>query len=67
MALKQVVLCRKKGLDNGEIVFAVNMSVRLVEEYQRLIAELAQRNPSFERSLADRLNALLTERKGGAT
>ena len=67
VAFKQVVLCRKKGLQNGEIAFAVNMSIRLVEEYQRLIEEFAQRNPSFERSLGDRLDKLLKDRKEDAT
>lgn len=67
VAFKQVVLCRKKGLQNGEIAFAVNMSIRLVEEYQRLIEEFAQRNPSFERSLGNRLDELLQDRKEDAT
>ncbi len=63
VAFKQVVLCRKKGLQPGEIAFAVNMSIRLVEEYQRLIEEFAQRNPSFERSLGTRLDELLNDRE----
>jgi len=67
VAFKQVVLCRKKGLQNGEIAFAVNMSIRLVEEYQRLIEEFAQRNPSFERSLGNRLDELLKDRREDAT
>ena len=67
VAFKQVVLCRKKGLQNGEIAFAVNMSIRLVEEYQRLIEEFAQRNPSFARSLGNRLDELLQDRKEDAT
>ena len=67
VAFKQVVLCRKKGLQPGEIAFAVNMSIRLVEEYQRLIEEFAQRNPSFERSLGNRLDELLKDRKKDAT
>ena len=56
------MLCRKKGLHNAETAFAVNMSIRLVEEYQRLIEEFAQRNPSFERSLGQRLDELLKDR-----
>ena len=67
VAFKQVVLCRKKGLHTGEIAFAVNMSIRLVEEYQRLIEEFSQRNPSFERSLATKLDELLKDRKEDAT
>lgn len=66
VAFKQVVLCRKKGLHTGEIAFAVNMSIRLVEEYQRLIEEFSQRNPSFERSLATKLDELLKDRKEDA-
>ncbi|MFO7871086.1 MAG: hypothetical protein R6V03_06600 [Kiritimatiellia bacterium] len=67
MAFKQVVLCRKKGLQSGEIAFAVNMSIRLVEEYQRLIEKFRQRNPAFERSMANRLDNLLKDRKEHAT
>ena len=46
---------------------AVNMSIRLVKEYERLIEEFSQRNPSFEQSLANRLDKLLKDRKEGAT
>ena len=67
VAFKQVVLCPKKGLHSGEIAFAVNMSIRLVEEYQRLIEAFAQRNPSFERSLGRRLDELLKDREEDAT
>jgi hypothetical protein len=63
VAFKQVVLCRKKGLHKGETAFAVNMSVRLVEEYERLIEEFSQRNPAFEESLAARLEELSQTRK----
>ena len=66
VAFKQVVLCRKKGLQPGEIAFAVNMSIRLVQEYERLIDEFSQRNPAFERSLGDRLDNLLKDRKEDA-
>ena len=67
VAFKQVVLCRKKGLHAGEIAFAVNMSIRLVEEYEELIDEFRQRNPSFENNLAGKLEELLKDRKEGAT
>ena len=66
VAFKQVVLCRKNGLQHGEIAFAVNMSIRLVQEYERLIDEFSQRNPAFERSLGDRLDNLLKDRKEDA-
>ncbi len=46
---------------------AVNMSVRLVQEYERVIEEFSQRNPALERSLADRLDNLLKDRKADAT
>jgi len=45
----------------------VNMSIRLVQEYQRRIEEFAQLNPSFECSLAVRLEELLKDRKEDAT
>lgn len=37
---RQVLLCRQKELSNKEIAFAVNISKRLVEEYQKLIDEM---------------------------
>ena len=61
------MLCRKKGLQTREIAFAVNMSVRLVEECQRLIEEFAQRNASFERNVAVGLEDLLKDGKEDAT
>ena len=67
VAFKQVVLCRRKGLQTGEVAFAVNMSIRLVQEYERLIDEFSQRNPAFERSLGERLDKLLKDRKEDAT
>ncbi len=54
-------------MQTGEIAFAVNMSIRLVQEYERLIDEFSQRNPAFERSLGDRLDNLLKDRKEDAT
>ena len=67
VAFKQVALCRKKGLHTGETAFAVNMSIRLVEGYERLIEEFSQRNPSFGRTLAGRLEELLQSSKQDAT
>ena len=37
---RQILLCRQKGLSNQEISFAVKISLRLVEEYQRLLQEM---------------------------
>jgi len=59
VAFKQVLLCHRKGLSTEEIAFAVKMSKRLVEEYQRLIAELATKNPSLDRLIEDSLGSLL--------
>lgn len=63
VAFQQVLLCQRKGLSTEEIAFAVKMSKRLVEEYQRLIAELATTNPSFDRLIADSLANLLNSNK----
>ena len=59
VAFKQVLLCHRKGLSTEEIAFAVKMSKRLVEEYQRLIAELASKNASLDRLIEDSLGSLL--------
>ena len=59
VAFKQVLLCHRKGLSTEEIAFAVKMSKRLVEEYQRLIAELASKNQSLDRLIEDSLGSLL--------
>jgi predicted transcriptional regulator len=40
-ACKQILLCRSKGLTSQEIAYGVRMSLRLVEEYQRLIDQMA--------------------------
>ena len=54
-AFKQVLLCRRKGLSNGEIAFAVKKSLRLVEEYQKLIDQMAKRNYALEELLQSEL------------
>jgi DNA-binding CsgD family transcriptional regulator len=59
VAFKQVLLCHRKGLSTAEIAFAVKMSKRLVEEYQRLIAELASKNQSLDQLIEDSLGSLL--------
>lgn len=45
---KQVLLCRRKQFDNTEIAFAAKMSLRLVEEYQRLIENYSAKHPEWE-------------------
>ncbi len=63
VAFKQVLLCQRKGLSSDEIAFAVKMSKRLVEEYRRLIAELAAKNPSLDQLIEDSLGSLLNSNK----
>ena len=63
VAFKQVLLCQRKGLSTEEIAFAVKMSKRLVEEYRRLIAELAMKNRSLDRLIEDSLGSLLNSNK----
>jgi DNA-binding CsgD family transcriptional regulator len=63
VAFKQVLLCHRKGLSTEEIAFAVKMSKRLVEEYQRLITELAAKNQSLDRLIEDSLASLLSARE----
>ena len=58
VAFKQVLLCQRKGLATEEIAFAVKMSKRLVAEYQRLITELAEKNPSLDQLIEDALGSL---------
>ena len=45
---KQVLLCCRKKLDNTETAFATKLSLRLVEEYQRLIDNYAKKHPEWE-------------------
>ena len=63
VAFKQVLLCHRKGLCTEEIAFSVKMSKRLVEEYQRLITELASKNQSLDRLIEDSLGSLLNSTK----
>ena len=58
-----MLLCQRKGLSTEEIAFAVKMSKRLVEEYRRLIAELAMKNQSLDRLIEDSLGSLLNSNK----
>ena len=62
-AFKQVLLCQRRGLTEGEIAFAVKMSRNLVKEYLRLIRHLARKNPALEKMLEENLERLLRERK----
>jgi DNA-binding CsgD family transcriptional regulator len=63
VAFKQVLLCHRKGLSTEEIAFSVKMSKRLVEEYLRLITELATKNQSLDQLIADSLGSLLNSDK----
>jgi len=45
---KQVLLCRRKGLANGDIAFATKLSLRLIEEYQALIEAWGKQHPQWE-------------------
>ena len=45
---RQVLLCRQKGLSSKEMAFAVKISERLVEEYQKLIDEMIGKYRSLE-------------------
>jgi hypothetical protein len=45
---KQVLLCRRKNLANPDIAFATKLSLRLVEEYQRLIEQYGKKHPQWE-------------------
>jgi hypothetical protein len=67
VAFKQVLLCHRKGLSTEEIAFAVKMSKRLVEEYQRLITELAAKNQSLDQLIEDSLGSLLSAKEETTT
>jgi DNA-binding CsgD family transcriptional regulator len=67
VAFKQVLLCHRKGLSTDEIAFAVKMSKRLVEEYQRLITELASKNQSLDQLIEDSLGSLLSAKEETTT
>jgi hypothetical protein len=43
-AFKQVLLCKRKGLNPLETSFAVKMSAKLVQEYLKLIAQYGEEN-----------------------
>jgi hypothetical protein len=47
----------------AETAFAVKMSKRLVEEYHRLITELASKSPSLDQSIEDSVGSLLSSDK----
>jgi predicted transcriptional regulator len=56
---KQVLLCRRKGLKNEDIAFATQLSLRLVEEYQKLIESYGQKHPQWECNGEPWLNDLI--------
>lgn len=45
---KQVLLCRRKGLEKSEISFATKISLRLIEEYYELIDDYKKKHPHLE-------------------
>lgn len=47
-AFRQVLLCRQKGMNNDEIAFATKKTVRLVEEYQKIIDNYAEKSYVLE-------------------
>jgi hypothetical protein len=56
---KQVLLCRRKNLANADIAFATKLSLRLVEEYQRLIDDYGKKHPQWECNGQPWLNDLI--------
>ena len=47
-AFRQVLLCRKKGMKTDEIAFAVKRTARLVQEYEKIIDEYAEKSYVLE-------------------
>ena len=58
---KQVLLCRRKGLPNGDIAFATKLSLRLIEEYQALIQAWGKQHPQWECSGQPWLDDLIAQ------
>jgi len=50
-AFRQVLLCRRKGMNTEEIAYATQKSARLVREYERIIDEYAERSYVLDRLL----------------
>jgi len=57
---KQVLLCRRKGLEKSEIAFAVKMSLNLVQEYFDLIDDYKEKHPQLETEGEMWINDLVT-------
>ncbi len=47
-SFKQILLCRRKGLEKADISFATKMSLRLVEEYFDLMDDYRKQHPHLE-------------------
>lgn len=60
-AFKQVLLCHRRGLNVGEIAYATKMSHRLIEEYLRLLNDLANENGAVDRLLKSLKNPDTTQ------
>ena len=50
-AFRQVLLCRQKGMSTEEIAYATRKSVRLVEEYEKIMDEYAEKSYVLDRLL----------------
>ncbi len=50
-AFRQVLLCRRKGMNTDEIAFAVKKTPRLVKEYEKIIDEYAEKSYVLDRIL----------------
>lgn len=48
---KQVLLCKKKGMNTDEIAYALNRTKRLIREYEEIIEEYKDRNYVMEELL----------------
>lgn len=47
-SFKQILLCRRKGLERADISFATKMSLRLVDEYYELMDDYKNKHPHLE-------------------
>ena len=47
-SFKQILLCRRKGLQKADIAFATKMSLRLIDEYYDLMDDYKTKHPHLE-------------------
>ena len=55
-ALRQVLLCRQKGMNTDEIAFAIGVTKRLVREYEQIIEEYKSKGYNADRMLENELH-----------